>query len=260
MADLLRLVAVAALNNQGAKCMRSGDFYLAAGHLRQALEVTRVGIISTEGLDLKTNCSSLLTTPQIPNRPLPFTGAPASALRSVNDGVTTTVIEIYDKPLDIAETQTDDELSQDPLFASSMGTGVILFNLALIYHVNGIGSSNSKDLLLGKSRVLYEQALQLLCFTKDRRLTFLAGAPAATCDLIGMAALNNLAQIHHDFGNDLEYISCLNHLILRAASVDTERYGNQELADAMELLKNTFASNAAAAPFIARPLLGAPAA
>jgi hypothetical protein len=259
MADLLRLVAVAALNNQGAKCMRSGDFCLAAGHLRQALEVTRVGIISTEGLDLKMNCSSLLT-PHIPNWPLPFTGAPASALRSVDEGLTTTVIEIYDKPLDIAETQTDDELSQDPLFASSMTTGVILFNLALIYHVNGIGSSKNKDLLLGKSRVLYEQALQLLCSTKDTRLTFLAGAPAATCDLIGMAALNNLAQIHHDFGNDLEYISCLNHLILRAASVDTERYGNQELEDAMELLKNTFASNAAAAPFIARPLLGAPAA
>lgn len=42
----------------------------------------------------------------------------------------------------------------------------------------------------GKSSVLhFEPALQLLCFTKNRRLMFLADTLGETCDLIGMAAL-----------------------------------------------------------------------
>jgi hypothetical protein len=70
-----------------------------------------------------------------------------------------------------------------------------------------------------------------------------------------MAVLKNLSKIYHEFGKDWEYISCLDHLILRAVSVDIGRYRNQELTDVMKLLKSTFASNAAAAPIITHPLV-----
>jgi hypothetical protein len=265
MVDHLRLIAVAALNNQGAQYMSSGNFYLAARHLRQALEGTKVEIISTiEGLDLKT-ISSSLPAPQVQICSLPFQGAPG-ALRSVDDGLTT--IEIYGNPVDIiiAETQADELSQDDSWFASTIMTMVVvIFNLALLSHLAGIGSSLAKNraFLLGKSRVRYEEALKLLClFTEEdcsRSLT-LAGVSGATFDLIGMAALNNLAQIYHEDGpgNDREYIACLHHLIQGAASVDTGRYGNQDLANVMELMKTIFASNAVLASISCSPV--APAA
>jgi hypothetical protein len=266
MADHLRLVAVATLNNQGAQYMRYGNFCLAARHLLQALEGTRVGIISTtiEGLDLKTFLSSL-PTPQVQICSLPFQEGP-SVLRSVDDGLTT--IEIYGNPVDIiiAETQTDELSQDDPRFASTiMTTVVVLFNLALLSHLAGIGSSLSKNraFLLRKSRVRYEEALQLLCLFTEEDCSIslpLAGVSGATFDLIGMAALNNLAQIYHEDspGNNREYIACLYHLIQGAASVDTGRYGNQDLANMMELMKTIFASNAVLASISCSPV--APAA
>jgi hypothetical protein len=95
--------------------------------------------------------------------------------------------------------------SQDPAKHLSLCSAVLVFNLALLHHKEGLSNASIAGYSLKKARLMYEKC-QLLLVSIGVLLSEWTGN--ATIDLLGMAVLNNLGQIcceTADYGSSSDY-------------------------------------------------------
>ena len=142
--------------------------------------------------------------------------------------------------------------------ANNRCTAVLVFN-----RMQGIQAANApRSFMFRRARLLYEKALHLLLLLSDssERCSFLQGLVRATCDIISMAALNNLAQMSFDLMDQKTAGRCLELVIRRATSIETNQYGDINAARMVEHQRDMLLANAKMAILLAASPATAPAA
>lgn len=137
--------------------------------------------------------------------------------------------------------------SQDRIVNLSVASAIIMFNMAIIYHLGGLPEDESNDRFtahnenLTIAQRLYQHALKLL----DRIPAFGTSTSVgnAVTDLITMAIHNNLAQAAFSFQNYQQSKEHCKHLFARCTSVRPEAYENHETAAILTWYRATFCMN-----------------
>lgn len=130
--------------------------------------------------------------------------------------------------------------SPDPLVNTTVISTIIIFNLAVVYHMKGLHEKALTDARLIKARSLYAKAHLLL---HDAGVTD-GSTGNAVVDLLSMAVSNNLANVYFELSN---YDECRTHfdgLIRFALTVVPGRYGDQYVGTVMDQQKSSFLLNA----------------
>lgn len=143
-------------------------------------------------------------------------------------------------------------------------TSIIIFNLALAYHLHGFSEMTNAASNLRQAKVLYEKAARLLFSSLDdgtagvqqhSSSSITAGTTTATTDLLSMALLNNSAQISFELSayQDVQFlVGCLFRFTARmraAAATASSSYDNEDnttttTTDTNKLLRAIFILNA----------------
>jgi hypothetical protein len=138
--------------------------------------------------------------------------------------------------------------SQDPAEHLSLCSAVLVFNLALLQHKEGLSNASNAGYSLKKARFLYEKCQLLLASVGVLSSEWTGNA---TIDLLGMAVLNNLGQIcceTADYGPSSDYYKQLIQLIIatstRQQGTEGVHYGNARLDYFMEKQRSVFLLNA----------------
>jgi len=137
--------------------------------------------------------------------------------------------------------------SQDRIVNLSVASAIIMFNMAIIYHLGGLPEDESNDRFtahhenLSIAQRLYQHALKLL----DRIPGFGTSTSVgnAVIDLITMAIHNNLAQAAFSFQDYQQSKEHCKHLFARCTSVRPETYENHETAAILAWYRATFCMN-----------------
>jgi hypothetical protein len=152
-------------------------------------------------------------------------------------------IALYNEPIMIASSPNNGS-EASPLFSTdsalefSICSIVIVFNLALLCHINGIHTS--RHFHLSKAKALYEKCLQVLVLVR-REHKVLSGSASATCDLIMMASLNNMIFMSPE--SHVERFLYIAHLSRRVALLNTSSYVDETIYAIMERKKQFFLLN-----------------
>lgn len=186
----MQQLASAALNNEGVFFFERGELSISLAKFRSALEAT---IGSLDPNTTQTRGPSGISPSQsvsVPQCPIGFmdvpTPAPLFYCEDVMSGLQT-----YKRPINLVA--GEGAYSPDPLVNSTVVSSIILFNLALVYHLKGLEGSDD----LCQSRLQSAQSL----YSKARTLLDEAGFSAVhssghpVVDILTMAIMNNQGQI-----------------------------------------------------------------
>jgi len=195
------LLETAALNNVGVASFHEGDFESALHHFRRGLQVT-VGGLHESNVDEprkdvpNERCSS-------PVRHSPITANMISSCA-------------YTRAFNPSPTEAAYAL--DPLVNVTIVSSIVLFNLALVYHVKGMEDFDicSQACLL-KARSLYFKAKALLV---EAGVSLRQSTRHPVIDVLTMALFNNCAQVAHSLS---EYDECRSEVGRLVAFADTLR-------------------------------------
>jgi hypothetical protein len=119
-------------------------------------------------------------------------------------------------------------------------SSLIIFNLALAYHLHGVSEMANCASYLRKAQVLYEKSTRLLFSSVDGGGVHSTGT--AITDLLSMALFNNAAQISFELSahQDVQFLSgCLFRFAATRAT-----YDNEQATTAMNKLRAVFMLNA----------------
>ena len=130
--------------------------------------------------------------------------------------------------------------SADELVNTTVVSGIILFNLAVVYHLKGLDGTSESTMRLAKSRSLYQKSLLLLAD---------AGVPPTSTgnpviDMLCMALYNNLAQASFEMCIYEDSRRYFENLIRFALTVVPARYGDPSIASMVDQQKSNFLLNA----------------
>ena len=129
--------------------------------------------------------------------------------------------------------------SPDPMTNTTVVAALIVFNLAVVYHIKGILVKGLGDAHLVKSYNLYERSQQLV---RDMGVT-IEYTGNAVVDLLFMAVANNLAHVCHERNDYVEARVRFDALIRFALTVVPARYGDEYVTSVMETQKSNFLLN-----------------
>jgi hypothetical protein len=183
MADL----NCAALNNEGVYYFLRGELSVSLARFRSALEATIGSLDPTDSQNPSTPSSRPLASCPVAMQQVPCNvGRPVFQLDEASSG-----LQAYNRAINLALTPC--AYSSDPLINATVVSSIILFNLALVYHLKGLEGSDN----ISHSRLISAKSL----YMKSRALLDEAGF-SSTCssglpvvDILTMAIFNNLGQI-----------------------------------------------------------------
>jgi len=130
--------------------------------------------------------------------------------------------------------------SPDPLINTTVVSTLVIFNLALVYHVKGIHEKALNEARLYKAHSLYIKAHLLLV---DAGVSY-GSTGNAVVDLLSMAVCNNLAHVCYELSRYEESRAHFDSLIRFALSVIPQRYGDRYVGSVMDQQKSNFLLNA----------------
>jgi hypothetical protein len=138
--------------------------------------------------------------------------------------------------------------SPDMLINTVIVSSIVVFNLAIVCHLKGLqqggGGSGSASVnsRLVKAKSLYERSQQLLA---DARVPCHYSLGNPVTDMLYMASLNNLAQLHYEMAQYSESKRYFDTLVDFSATIVPRIYGNDYyVASLMERTKANFLLNA----------------
>ena len=130
--------------------------------------------------------------------------------------------------------------SPDELINTTVVSSIILFNLALVYHLKGLEASGESTMRLAKARSLYQKSQLLLA---DARVP-LSSTGNPVIDMLVMALYNNLAQASFEMSIYEDSRVYFEGLIRFALTVTPSRYGDASIASMIDQQKSNFLLNA----------------
>ena len=130
--------------------------------------------------------------------------------------------------------------SPDPLINTTIVSTLVVFNLALLYHIEGSHEKALTDRRLCKAHALYARAHLLL---HDAGV-FSGCTGNAVVDLLSLAVSNNLAHVCHELADYEQSRALFDALIRFALTVVPTRYGDRYVGAVMEEQKSNFLLNA----------------
>jgi tetratricopeptide (TPR) repeat protein len=221
--------------------------YLESGDLRNALEHFRNALLTTMG-DLR---------PPPPPLPQPLPSQQQQDVRT-DSGAERRGDPTWQQPHDIKPSELSSpgtpfihakgfgivgapgSYSPDPLINTTVVSTIVIFNLALVYHIKGLHEKSLTDARLNKAHSLYIKAHVLL---NNAGVTF-GSTGNAVVDLLSMAVSNNLAQVSYELLSYEESRAHFDCLIRFALTVVPASYGDQYVGSAMDQQKSNFLLNA----------------
>jgi len=202
MASSTPYQVTAALNNHGVACFQCGDLPNALDLFRRALQSTIGNIQPVQEQPVP---KAGLSSPSMSSSSTPMS---SSASGSSNNGVCPpssgnaqqredspqmSIMHAYTRMINLIP--SDGAYAHDPLVNATIVSAIILFNLALVYHVKGMESGclydNASQARLLKARSLYIKVRTLLT-EAGISSTMSTGNPVI--DILTMAVFNNLGQ------------------------------------------------------------------
>lgn len=234
----------AELNNLGVQVLDSGD-------LRRALELFREALRYTMG-DLHPMESAPPCNQVFPNFSDCSRSAKDSSSHTAESPYTRQMCDLavsppLGKPCEpFVHTQginiipSPNAYSPDVLVNTTILSSIILFNLAIVYHLKGLESKSQSGERLEKARSLY---------LKSHVLLGDAGVPLASTsnpviDMLSMALLNNLAQVLHELSHYEESRQSFDQLIRFALTIVPTNYGDALIGSIIDQQKSNFLLNA----------------
>jgi hypothetical protein len=151
--------------------------------------------------------------------------------------------DIYDQGL-----RMEAYFTADPIVDQALCSAITIFNIGLVHHIAGQQHNICRQHeFLQKSLRLYETSLQLL-----QRLGVRSSTENAVVDLLNMALLNNMAQIHFELSSFESSQILFEHLVRFSSSTTMATYSDEQVKTRMNLQRQFFLLNA--------PILQAPGA
>jgi tetratricopeptide (TPR) repeat protein len=238
------LPAVAQLNNLGVA-------FLDAGDLRKALDLLRDALMHTVG-DMQPTEHEM--APPVAARLVPgklqddntspikqdmdeSNHIPSSSARFAWDAPSASQF-VHARGINVIASPT--AYSPDVLVNSTVVSSIIIFNLAVVYHLKGLEECGDRNARLSKAMLLYNKSDLLL---KD------AGVPLSSTgnpviDMLSMALFNNLAQASFELGSYDESRRYFDNLILFSLTVVPSRYDDAYIGSLLDQEKSNFLLNA----------------
>jgi hypothetical protein len=129
--------------------------------------------------------------------------------------------------------------SSDLLIDSTVVSCIIIFNLSIVYHMNGLECGDGSICFLSRARTLYQKCQQLLAE---------AGVPLSATgnpviDMLSMALFNNLAHVSFEMGLFDDARHCFELLSRFSVTVIAERYGDAYVGLMLDQQKTHFLLN-----------------
>ena len=248
-----RLLVLGKMDQAAAYLNNVAVAYLERGDLRKALELFRTALQTTMG-EMRPPDAPPLFLPPMPA--LEIAGE-ASSDRNQSDngghGGQSTTVPQQAKRDDFESTSipfvhaqgfgivgSPGAYSPEPLINTTVISTIVIFNLAVVYHIKGLHEKALSDSRLVKAHSLYTKAYLLL---EDAGVTF-GSTGNAVVDLLSMAVSNNLAHVCFELANYDESRSHFDSLIRFALTVVPGRYGDRYVSSVMDQQKSNFLLNA----------------
>lgn len=249
--------AAAELNNLGVTCLAAGDLRRALDLFRQALKFTMGEMepedqaraeleverqnVSMPKLNVQQSSASadnknMDTTEQSPMSLLASKVGPINAHLAKQAPPSSQFVHVRGINLVAAPTA----YSQDTLVNTTIVSSIVIFNLAIVYHLKGLEECGNTDARLAKARSLYH---------KSHLLLQEAGVPGASTgnpviDMLSMALFNNMAQSSFELGGYPESRGYFEQLICFATTVVPSRYQDAYVFSLLDQQKSNFLLNA----------------
>jgi tetratricopeptide (TPR) repeat protein len=236
--------AATQLNNLGVTFLDTGDLYQALNLFRDALMYT-VGNMPPPEQEMP---------PPVAARPVPGKpqddsaspieqGAdqsnliPSSSTRYAWDAPSASQF-VHARGINVIASPA--AYSPDVFVNSTVVSSIIIFNLAVVYHLKGLEECGDRSARLSKARLLYDKSDLLL---KD------AGVPLSSTgnpviDMLSMALFNNLAQASFELGSYDESRRCFDNLIMFTSTVVPSSYDDANIGSLLDQEKSNFLLNA----------------
>jgi tetratricopeptide (TPR) repeat protein len=130
--------------------------------------------------------------------------------------------------------------SPDVLINTTVVSGIVIFNLAIVYHLKGLEGNNLGVMRLLKAISLYQKSHLLL---SD------AGVPLGATgnpviDMLSMALFNNMAQVSFELALYEESRHYFDNLVRFARTVSPQLYGNSYIGAILDQQKSNYLLNA----------------
>lgn len=214
--------------------------YLEAGDLRNALSLFRVSLRTAMG-DFRPGEAP----PAVPQMPAPPSavdenGQPVAGSQRAKSAEFSNPSTPFIHAQGFGIVGTAGAYSPDPLVNSTIISTIVIFNLAVVYHIKGLHEKALSESRLVKAHSLYAKALLLL---HDAGVTF-GSTGNAVVDLLSMAVSNNLAHVCFELSSYDESRAYFDGLIRFALTVVPGRYGDQYVGSVMDQQKSNFLLNA----------------
>lgn len=229
--------SIAALNNHGVAAFTAGDLPLALDLFRRSLQATIGGLQPTDQAQVP---------PSSDPAPHVHYSAPSSSSSpperpTLTEEASLSMMNAYTRAINLIPSST--AYSQDPLVNTTIVASIVLFNLALVYHIKGMeGFDNASEGRIHKARSLYNKARSLL---SEAGLNPCSSTGHPLIDILSMAILNNLGQSAHYLSEYQHAQAHFEELVVYASTVST-KIDNVEASALLEWHKSIFLMNAVA--------------
>jgi tetratricopeptide (TPR) repeat protein len=220
-------------NNLGTLYLDNGDFPSALDCFRFALGQLRNAVVSPQAKQ-SYNMNDPTTTAQRDVAFFPTSTHPQQ------------ITLVHTRGIRMPKTRTS-FFPQDPMEDWNIYSSIVVFNLSVVYHLQGLTSIAQK---------FYRHSLRLLDTTIREYEQSQTGNGDTTIDILSLALLNNLAQVSIELCDFQEAGSIVKKLVRVACALSSADYGNEQVAIFMHRQRNTFLLNAImhyAGPPIAAP-------
>jgi hypothetical protein len=178
------------LNNQGVNLLVSGESARAMKVFHSAVNLLKMAVHDAETI----SCTTEMNITACDEASLPFCESTSTV-----SGLQGLHCFVYDHGIMIPGNAVNGETE----VMISLYVAIVLFNLALASHCEGITLGRAK--LLKKASTLYSLVVQLLtrCAMPE---------DTSTTTILTLLALNNKAQIHYDQCDYIESVDCMKYI------------------------------------------------
>lgn len=237
------------LNNHGVACFQAGELSAALDLFRQALQATIGQIHPQETTTSASNKHQHYPSPRAASNPATVASetspAPAQQQRGAagEQGESSVwMLNAYARAINLIPTEM--AYSQDALVNATIVSSIVLFNLALVYHVKGLdGFDNVSQARLIKARSLYMKVRTLLT---EAGISDSTSSGNPVIDILTMASLNNLGQSAYYLSEYEQSQAHFEELVRYASSVKPSPQDDEETHALLEFHKSMFLFNAVA--------------
>lgn len=135
--------------------------------------------------------------------------------------------------------ESPQSFSTDSLAHLAITTSIVMFNIAVVYHLKGLGEKSMGFTKLAKAKSYYLKSLSLLSSTGVGMHT----TGNAIVDFLMMTLLNNTAQVCYEINQYDQSRVQFDRLVQFALTVTTSAYDDAQLASLVDHHKSQFLLN-----------------